>query len=83
MWGHFVPLKGLEGYTMNNNIPVGDDWHNSGTMPQEFKHCVFEISIGGEKEILIGFRVDDGIYTKDDAKYACGKRCVTRWCYVD
>lgn len=37
---------------MNHNIPIGDKWHNSYVMLQEFKHCVFEISIGGEKEVL-------------------------------
>lgn len=78
-----ISYKSLEGDMMNHNIPIGDKWHNSDVMPQEFKHCVFEISIGGEKEILIGFRVDDGIYTKDAAKYACGKRCVTRWRYIN
>lgn len=27
---------------MNHNIPLGDKWHNSDMMPQEFKHCVFK-----------------------------------------
>ena len=39
---------------MNHNIPIGDKWHNSYVMLQEFKHCVFEISISGEKEVLRG-----------------------------
>ena len=39
---------------MNRNIPIGDKWHNSDMMHREFKHCVFEISIGGEKEVLRG-----------------------------
>ena len=66
-----------------NNKPICGRWRSGNVMPQEFKHCVFEICIGGEKEVLIGFRVDDGIYTKGSAKYACGKRCVTRWRYIN
>ena len=49
MRGTFCPFESLECYTMNNNIIIGDGWHNSDVMPQEFKYCVFEISIGGEK----------------------------------
>ena len=52
MGEHFILLKSLEGYMMNNNITVGGGWHNSDVIPQEFKHCVFEISISGEKEVL-------------------------------
>ena len=47
-----ISCKNLKGYMMNNNISIGDSWYNSDVMPQEFKHCVFEISIGGEKELL-------------------------------
>ena len=47
-----IPCKSLEGDMLNHNIPIGDKWHNSDMMPQEFKHCVFEISISGEKEVL-------------------------------
>ena len=47
-----ISYKSLKGDMMNHNIPIGDKWHNSDVMPQEFKHCVFEISISGEKEVL-------------------------------
>ena len=47
-----ISYKSLEGDMMNHNILIGGKWYNSDVMIQEFKHCVFEISISGEKEVL-------------------------------